>query len=91
MPMSGLEFVLVLVVLAIAFWPSKKGKGLFARARGWFAPRTKTSGARTKAAGLARPPAPAPREEPVKPAQPPAVRVGRSRRAYVRPRAGAAR
>lgn len=91
MPMSGVEFLLVLAVLAIVFWPSKKGKGRLARARGWFAPCKKTSGARTRAAGLARSPAPAPREEPVKPAQPPAVRVGRSRRAYVKPRAGAAR
>jgi len=91
MPMSGLEFVLVIALFVIVLWPSKKGKGLFQRAQGWFAPRKQTLGTRIKASEPARAVAPAVPEEPVKPAPVPAVRVGRARRAYIKPRAGAAR
>ncbi|OGL61814.1 MAG: hypothetical protein A3J27_05025 [Candidatus Tectomicrobia bacterium RIFCSPLOWO2_12_FULL_69_37] len=91
MPMSGLEFILVIGLFVIIFWPSKRGKGLFQRAQGWFAPRKPGPGARIKPSEPARPAAPALPEAPVKPAAVPAVRVGRARRAYIKPRAGAAR
>lgn len=83
--MSGLEFILVLVLFAFVLWPSKKGRGMFSRARGWFAPRKRGSGTRIKAAEPPRAAAPAAPEKPVKPVAVPAVRVGRARRAYLKP------
>lgn len=90
MPMSGLEFVLVIVLFLAVFWPSRKGKSGLSRVRGWFAPRKQSFAPRIKVDAPLRPAPPAAPAAPVKPAPGPAVRIGRARRPYVKAKAGAA-
>ncbi|MEK6709862.1 MAG: hypothetical protein AABZ64_04705 [Nitrospinota bacterium] len=91
--MSGLELVLVLAVFAFVLWPRKKKGGFRVTLQRWLTGQRKgTVATRIKVEEPVRPatqPQAVRVEEIVKPAQPPAVRIGRTRRAYIKPPAGA--
>lgn len=86
MPMSGLELLIILAIFAAVLWPSKKGRGVAARLRGLFSGRSRTAVTRLKGEEMVRPAPPVA----VKPATPPAVRIGKTRRPYLKAKAGAA-
>jgi hypothetical protein len=88
LPMSGLEIILIIGLFVIILWPSRMGKGFLSRLKSRLAPRRRTAATRIKRNEPARPASPAAPEKPVKPAWPPAVRVGKTRRAYGSARAG---